>query len=590
MLLPRDTETREVRDLSGIWQFRVDRRGEGFEKTWFAKPLKRAMPMAVPASYNDLVQDAAVRDHVGDVWYERTFFVPAAWEGRRVVLRVGAASHTASMWVNGRLVAQHRGGFLPFEAEVGGLVTFGAENRVTLCVNNVLDGTTLPPGNVKTIEHPDYPDGYKIQDYQHDFFNYAGLHRPVRLYATPRTYIADISVVTDVRGTSGVVDYAVKVDGGKADVRVRLETGGGRTAAKAEGRKGRLTVKKARLWQPGKSYLYTLIVEVVDSDGEAIDVYRLPVGIRTVKIRGRKFLINGKPFYFKGFGKHEDSDLRGKGLDQVVNLKDFNLLEWIGANSFRTSHYPYAEEILEMADRHGIVVIDEAPAVGMYIFKGKQDVFTREALKPLLEHHVQVMNELVERDKNHPSVVMWSVANEAATQEKAFGPYFKKVFDVTRKADPQGRPVTIVVHTWFDNDVAVPYADLICLNRYWGWYGLPGHLDLIEGKAEWELKQWWKHQKKPLILSEFGADTIAGMHQDPPVIFTEEYQCEMIERICRVIDRLPFIVGEHVWNFADFMTKQGMSRVIGNRKGVFTRQRQPKMAAHWLRRRWRKMR
>jgi beta-glucuronidase len=585
MLYPRESETREVKDLSGIWNFRVDADREGRREKWYARKLAAGRPMPVPASYNDITQDRHIRDHIGEVWYERELFVPASWRGRRVMLRVGAASHKAAMFVNGRLVAEHKGGFLPFEADVSDAVSYGGANRVTIAVDNVLDAATLPPGKVQEIDRK--PKGkYRIQDYQHDFYNYAGIHRPVRLYCTPKAHIADIAVVTDIRGAGGIVDYEVVVRGGRRDVRVRLLSESGRTVAQAQGRKGRLTVKRARLWQPGKAYLYTLLAEAVNKAGRAEDVYRLPVGIRTVQVRGRQFLINAKPFYFRGFGKHEDMDVKGKGLDDAINVKDVNLLKWVGANSFRTSHYPYSEEIMNLADREGIVVIDEAPAVGMYIFKGKQDVFNREALKPLLEHHVQCMNELVQRDKNHPCVVMWSVANEAATQEKAFGPYFRKVFAATRKADPAGRPVTIVLHTWFDNDLAAPYADVICLNRYWGWYGKPGHLDLIEGSAEWELKQWYRHQRKPMILSEFGADTIAGLHQDPPVIFTEEYQCEMVKRICRVLDGLDFIVGEHLWNFADFMTKQGINRVIGNRKGAFTRQRQPKAVAHLLRKRW----
>ena len=96
-----------------------------------------------------------------------------------------------------------------------------------------------------------------------------------------------------------------------------------------------------------------------------VDTYSLPVGIRTVRVDGPRFLINEEPFYFRGFGKHEDAAVRGKAHDNTLMVHDFALLEWLGANSFRTSHYPYAEEVLEYADRHGIVVIDETAAVGI---------------------------------------------------------------------------------------------------------------------------------------------------------------------------------------------------------------------------------
>ena len=112
-------------------------------------------------------------------------------------------------------------------------------------------------------------------------------------------------------------------------------------------------------------------------DKKLIDCYKLPIGIRTIKVTDKQFLINGKPFYFKGFGKHEDSEIRGKGYDEVIVIKDFNLLKWIGANSFRTSHYPYAEEILYLADREGIVIIDEVPAVGLNMWNKKEKIFTK---------------------------------------------------------------------------------------------------------------------------------------------------------------------------------------------------------------------
>ena len=124
-----------------------------------------------------------------------------------------------------------------------------------------------------------------------------------------------------------------------------------------------LTVDDVRPWRPGDGYLYDLTVELWGDDDRPVDSYSLPVGIRTVEVSGSRSLINGEPFYFRGFGMHEDSPLRGKGHDDVVMVHDFALLQWLGANSFRTSHYPYAEEVLDHADRHGFVVIDEAPAV-----------------------------------------------------------------------------------------------------------------------------------------------------------------------------------------------------------------------------------
>jgi beta-glucuronidase len=580
VLYPRDNGVREVIDLSGIWRFQVDEREDGRERGWHRTGLEGAIEMPVPASYADLIQNAKVRDHVGEVWYERTCFVPRGWAGRRIVIRFGSATHHATLWVNGREVASHRGGYLPFEAELTDLVQPGMPLRITVAVSNVLDWTTLPPGEVSTNA-----GGRRVQRTFHDFMNYSGIHRPVLLYCTPRTYLDDVTVTTDLDGATGIVAYTAVVAGGSSRVRATLRSGADEMA-RVEGSSGRFEVPEARRWEPGNAFLYDLVVETLDAHGSVEDRYALPVGIRTVRVTADAFLINGKPFYFRGFGKHEDADLVGKGMSHAVNLKDFGLLAWIGANSFRTSHYPYSEQIMDLADRAGIVVIDESPAVGLNTWDRSKAVFCPErASDGALEHHLAVMRELVARDKNHPCVVMWSVANEASTHEPAAGPYFQRVVAETRRLDPT-RPVTIVENVSPEESQVSRLVDVVCVNRYNGWYSDSGRLEVIEPELEADLRRWRARFGKPVLVSEYGADTIAGLHQDPPVMFTEEFQCEFLRRYHAVFDRLDFVIGEHVWNFADFATGQSITRVVGNRKGVFTRQRQPKAAAHLLRERW----
>jgi beta-glucuronidase len=592
MLFPQDSETREIKDLCGVWQFKADARGEGWSQEWFARPLAGAIPMPVPASYNDITQERSLRDHIGDVWYERSFFVPSAWQGRRVMLHFASATHKATAWVNGKKAAEHQGGYLPFQGEVTQAVRYGAENRLTVVVNNVLDWTTIPPGNVRTFADPQHPEGHTRQEYFHDFFNYAGIHRPVRLLCLPKVYISGMAVVTDIRGSDGVVTFSVETDGGAADLRVGLLDAEGREVAAGAGAQGSLKVANARLWEPGSPYLYTLVVQARGPGGALLDLYRLPVGIRTVKVTDKQFLINGKPFYFRGFGKHEDMDIKGKGLDEALMVKDYNLLQWIGANSFRTSHYPYAEEMLDLADRLGVAVISESAAVGM---KGGQFFFSKDLTGELgksmdrrLENHLQEMRELVIRDRNHPCVVMWSVANEPDTKVEGCEYYFKKVIDLTRQLDPT-RPVTLIECLWPHQSRVSEFVDVISTNNYFAWYGDQGHPEVIPRGLDWLLRGWHDRFKRPVFLTEFGADTIAGFHADPPVMWSEEYQCEIMERHHETLDKLDFVIGEHVWNFADFMTAQGTGRAMGNRKGIFTRQRQPKAAAFVLRRRWQAM-
>lgn len=580
MLFPIDNASRQVKGLNGIWQFKQERfLEEGFKNKWYENGLENTIEMPVPASYNDITTDRKLRDHVGWVWYERMFSVPKLWENQRIVLRFGSVTQHAVVYVNGMEVTRHKGGFMPFEVEITEKVQSG-DNRVTVAVSNMLDWTCIPCGEVGIKKSDLYPEGRLEQEYWFDFFNYSGIHRPVRLYCTPKDYISDITVKTGVHGNDGLVKFEIMTYGEELPVQVTVLDEQGNVVVSAETRNGEVTIANVHLWQPGAAYLYTLRVTM----GE--DEYSLPFGVRTVRVTDKEFLINEKPFYFKGFGKHEDSDIRGKGLDEALNVRDFELLKWIGANSFRTSHYPYSEEIMQMADRQGIVIIDEVPAVGMNFFYDEA-VFTAERVnEKTLEHHKDVLKELYERDKNHPCVVMWSVTNEPNSGEENAQTYFTEVAEYMRLLDTE-RPITGIMQTDVADDKISQLFDVICINRYFGWYVGTGELESIYPRMKKDLISWNQKYKKPVIVTEYGADTVAGLHKLPEVMFSEEYQIEYLQENNRAMDECDFVIGEHIWAFADFMTSAGLRRVDGNKKGIFTRNRQPKAAAFMVRRRWR---
>jgi beta-glucuronidase len=576
MLAPRDTPPRERKSLNGLWRF------------WVDPADVREMP--VPASYNDIYPEAELHDHVGEAFYETTFDVPARWEGQRIVLRFGSVTHRAVVSVNGHEVAEHQGGYTPFEADVTDVVELGARNRLSVTVDNRLTWHTIPPGFVEET-----PDGPR-QRYFHDFFNYAGIHRTVWLYTTPHAHVRDVTVVTGLDGAAGTVDCRVEAARAEGlEVRVALTDAGGAEVARATGAEANLTIDKVHPWRPGEGHLYDLTVELHDG-GALVDSYTLPVGVRTVEVDGARFLINGEPFYFTGFGKHEDSVLRGKAHDDVFLVHDFALLDWLGANSFRTSHYPYAEEVLEYADRHGIVVIDETPAVGLNMglgggIFGSQGftTFSEETINTVTQDaHRRVIGELIARDKNHPCVVIWSIANEPESDTPASREYFAPLAQEARQLDPT-RPVGFVnvMLAPADKDVVADLFDVVMLNRYYGWYVNTGDLPAAERALEAELNAWSDKLGKPIIMTEYGADTLGGLHGIQPVPWNEEYQTALLEMSHRVFDRVEAVVGEQIWNFADFATTSGIMRVDGNKKGVFSRDRTPKAVTHHLRRRWR---
>ncbi|MET8978211.1 beta-glucuronidase [Streptomyces sp. NPDC004539] len=581
MLKPRPSATRELVNLDGLWKFALD--GEAGDSPW-AAPLDTQLEAPVPASYNDLFTDPAIRDHVGWVWYQRTVRVPRGWSGERVFVRVDAATHEGTVYVDDVHVAEHTGGYTPFGADITEHVTPGGEFRLTIGVNNELTHTSIPPGRI-TVDQ----DGRRKQTYLHDFYNYAGLARSVWLHSVPATHITDVTVVTGLDGTTGTVAYDVTTSA-PAEVRVKVLDADGTEVATDDGATGNLRIPGVTPWRPGAAHLYDLVAEIPGTD-----VYTQSFGVRTVEVRGNQFLINGEEFYFTGFGKHEDTAVRGKGHDNAYLVHDFQLMEWVGANSFRTSHYPYAEEVLDFADRHGIVVIDETAAVGLNLAveAGLLGTPPRPTFSPDTVNddtraaHAQGIRELIARDKNHPSVVMWSIANEPASNEEGAREYFEPLVELTRKLDPT-RPVTYsaVMFATFQNDRIADLFDVISVNRYYGWYIATGDLPTAERYLEGDLRGWAATFGKPLLMSEYGADTLPGLHSVWDQPWTEEYQSDLLAMHHRTFDRIPEVIGEHIWNFADFQTSHGIHRVDGNRKGVFTRDRKPKAAVYELRSRW----
>lgn len=531
------------------------------------------------------------------------------------------------------------------------LLTVAVDNRIgssTLPVGNDAGTAFMGSDNANVPAVAEAKKHARRQNLPNfDFFNFAGLNRHVELYTTPAdTYIADIAITTErldhiagdactaanaliaydvtfggdfpsnptdpntpIQPSDPAINHADSSESAESDiqraatygrqVRISILDGEGtvvagvtadieRSGDETAKASGEIAIRDAKLWNPGAAYLYTAVAELLpeggaESSSRIIDAYRQTFGIRTVEVSGTTFLINGKPFYFKGFGKHEDSYFHGRGTDDVLNVKDVSLIHWLHANSFRTSHYPYAESMYDLCDREGIVIIDEVPAVGMS--------WLQYANPLVAERHREAIRGMIARDKNHPCVVMWSIANEPGLDGDGERPrqaydYFRPLYELAHASDPQNRPVTLVCcQNDYTTDITERTMDVVCINRYYGWYNLSGDLDAACHALNIEL-DFWENIGKPVMFTEYGADTIEGIHGTHGEMFSEEFQRDYYARINAEIDKRPWFIGEQLWNFADFATFQGIIRVEGNRKGILTRDRQPKMAAHWLRERW----
>ena len=284
MLYPEQTATRTLEDLSGMWKFKAET-----EEVDPNKPLTDTIWMAVPASFNEQTMDKKLRQRDGYFWYETSFNVPQDQLKKRNVLHFGSVSQSCTVYLNGQEVMQHVGGFTPFEADVSHHLRAG-KNDLKVRVSNLLDHTTLPAADL--IQK----DGQSKVSLRFDFFNFAGIHRRVRLYTTNRTFIDHIAVNYTVEGAKTNVQPDINVVGNYDHARLTVLDEDGQAVAHADSLTAQLTIANTHRWQPLNAYLYNLKVEVFNGDDQLLDSYSQEFGVRTIEVKDHHFLINGKPF------------------------------------------------------------------------------------------------------------------------------------------------------------------------------------------------------------------------------------------------------------------------------------------------------
>ncbi len=578
MLFPRSNVYRQAIDLSGFWDFRFDPRGAGLEAGWF-HGLESTRPIAVPGSWNDQFED--YRDFLGDGWYQTRFDLPWGWEQQKVALRFGSANYQAEVWLNGQRLGQHDGGHLPFEFDVTSHVRREG-NLLVVRVNGELSEARVPPGNVP-YHAEDTPMVASYPDTDFGFFPYCGIQQSVLLYARPAGGITDVYVNTDLRDGNGMVKAKATRDGTDA-VTVRFLVRGlgaeversiDTSSASVE---ATLVVSHAALWSPQSPNLYELCVELSTALG-VFDRYTLPLGIRTIRVEGDTLLLNGEKLAIKGFGLHSDIPMVGRGFARADAIKDLSLMRWMGANCLRAKGYPPAEEVLDVCDRIGMLVIDENTASGL-IYAGK-------GLEKRYNMARQVTKETVSRDKNHPSVIMWSLSGEPHSLRAASQLFLDRMRKDAQEID-KSRPFTVASMVGLAEN-AFKVLDVVCLDLYPGWESQPGRIK--EAMAEFGTALDNIHEKfpKPVILTEFACDAIPGHHALPSEMWSEEYQAEVVAGAVQVLRSKPYVVGQMSGPLADYKVAQSTGAPMGMcYRGVFSRDRRPKLAAHSLRTLWRR--
>lgn len=375
-------------------------------------------PPQVPVDYNP----------VG--LYKRVFTVPAEWDGSEVFIHFGGVQSAMYLWVNGRRVGYHEDGMLPAEFNISDYLV-GGENSLAVQVFNWSDGSYLE---------------------DQDFWRFSGIYRDVYLYALPKTHIWDFAICAelddDLRDGGLKMSFSLRNVGTKRSdckVRVTLKSPSGETvfvsesnAARVPGN-GEAVVEISRRmaapakWSAEAPVLYTAGIELLDARGNVQQAMLQPVGFRRVEIRGGLLLVNGQPVKIKGVNRHEFDPYTGRYVTRESMVQDILLMKRHNINAVRTSHYPNHPEFYALCDCYGLYVMDEANIESHGLWETGHYVGERPEWRTAI---VERNENMVGRDKNHTSIIFWSLGNESGV-----GPNFDAAYAAVKAADPQRRPV-----------------------------------------------------------------------------------------------------------------------------------------------------
>ncbi|MFZ5940707.1 MAG: glycoside hydrolase family 2 protein [Bacteroidota bacterium] len=560
-----NAEARKTISLNGKWNIIIDRYENGYYD-YRRKPISngynlnhkpenkqelveydfdKSPLMDVPGDWNTRMPELLYYE--GTVWYKKSFSYHKPETGR-TFLRFGAVNYQALVFVNGKLAGTHTGGFTPFNFDVSDLLTEG-DNFIVVKVDNVRSREGVP--TLKT-----------------DWWNYGGITRSVSLVETPEIFIQDYFIHLSKERT-GEISGWIRLNGKGANREVKLEipelksskiirTGDDGTA--------NFTLKASPvLWSPENPKLYDIIL----SSGE--DRITDRIGFRTIEVKGSDILLNGKPVFLRGIAIHEEAPYRsGKAFSRDDDQTLLNWAKEMNCNFVRLAHYPHNEEMTRLADEMGIMVWSEIP---VYWTIQWENVETYKNAENQLE-------EMIARDKNRASVIIWSMANETpvGTDRNAF---LQGLIDRTRSLD-NTRLITAALekhypdgnnlHPVVDDPIGAS-LDLLSFNEYIGWYdGLPEKCNRVT---------WTISYNKPVIISEFGGGALQGLHGAADERWTEEYQEDLYIQTIKMLEKLPNLQGTAPWILMDFRSPNRVLPGIQdgwNRKGVISDQGNRKKA------------
>ena len=559
--------SREKISLNGKWNYIVDVQEEGYydyrmnpiSHGFFlnAKPQKpedlieydfdKAPEMEIPSDWN--TKDDKLFFYEGTVWFKKSFdYNPK--QGKKIILYFSAINYEAIVYINGKLLGKHEGGFTPFNYDVTDKIING-ENFVIVKVDN-----KRKPENVPTLIF--------------DWWNYGGITRDVFIVETDEVYIQNYKFELDKTKYDQVhfsAELNDKIEGKTIDVSFpELKIRQSFTTDSEGKTSGIINIKNLKLWSPEEPKLYSVGLKLDDSN--LLD----EIGFRSIETLNKKILLNGKPIYLRGISIHEEKPNGGGRANSPEDAQI--LLSWakeIGCNFVRLAHYPHNEYMVREAEKMGILVWSEIPCYWTIAWENPAT----------LENAKNQLTDMISRDQNRANIIIWSIANETPhgeVREK----FLAQLADHARSLD-NSRLISMAMEVTSAKDYVNrlddnmnKYVDIISFNEYIGWYR-----DVNDAaKMVWEIPY-----DKPVIVSEFGGGAKYGLHGEKNQRWTEEFQENLYIENIAMLDKIDGLAGTTPWILKDFRSPRRVLNEIQdyyNRKGLFSDEGEKKKAFYIL--------
>jgi beta-glucuronidase len=550
---------RKIELLNGRWSFTIDPYDTCLRGKWWQEEDRDGQGAYVPVDYNfndwELtpvpscinLQKPEYFWYEGPAVYTREFIYYEEAGKERVYLKVGAVNYEALIFINRQFVGRHLGGSTPMFVDVTDYLNkeLGNEtNRILIVTNNDRKPTQVPMHNT-------------------DWFNYGGLYRDIGLIRLPKTFIADTFVGLQKGSNFKKIDVKVSVDGAEqaGTATVEIAELGIKQDIEIKGGEGCLVLDaEPQLWDVDNPKLYDVVISY------ATDTLKEKVGFREIATRGTEILLNGKSIKLKGISSHEESAAGGKTMTEAEIRENFALAKELNANYMRLAHYPHTEKAARIADEVGMLLWEEIPVYWSIDFTNPGTYADAE----------NQLCEMIKRDKNRASVIMWSVGNENADSDDRLE--FMSKLAIKAKEMDASRLISAAC-LWNKSELVIEdrlteYLDVMGVNEYFGWYD--PHF--------WKLIKLFENSKsdKPVVITECGGDALSGEHGAKDQMWTEEHQENVYVQQAETVRKIDYVAGFSPWILYDFRCPRRTNRYqqsFYNRKGLLNPEKTHKKLA-----------